>query len=67
MTPPWTSREQQASMCTHTCLQVKLELMRGLLTDQAWLDLCPLCTNEPCACTDADTWPDFGPDDFDDA
>ena len=61
MTPPFT-REQQASMAEHTALQVKLELMRGVLTEQAWLDICPLCTNHPCNCTEADTWPDFGED-----
>lgn len=64
MTPPWTTREQQASICTGTCLQIKLELMRGLLTEQTWLDICPLCTNHPCDCSEIDPWPDCGGEDW---
>lgn len=67
MTPPWTSREQQASICTGTCTQIKHELLRTLLGQQAWLDICPLCTNSPCNCVPLETWESFESEDFEEA
>lgn len=59
MTPPVLnlSPEQQACLRQSQSLQVKLELLQAVCSEQSWLDLCPLCESPTCRCRDFhDLW-----------
>lgn len=54
MTPPFTA-EQQAGIRMAQSMQLKHELLQALLTPDRWLNICPLCSSEPCRC-DFEVW-----------
>lgn len=51
MTPRQTpTREAVDWSGTVTAMQVRHELLQALLPGDRWLNICPLCSSEPCRC-----------------